>query len=814
MYSTEDGNIFFKTDNSERVRINSTGNVGIGTTLPSQTLHVQGNARITGALYDTNNQVGTASSVLISVGTGVSWSTFSGTGSNISISTNTTNQNQYLTYVTGVTSSVLGISSTGVVFNPGVGNFGINTSSPTARLSVVTPTTGDSILQVSDNVSTGSMFRVNSSTGYPLVDIDGDGTVLFLTPGNVGIGTTITSPTFKLEVGGDTNIKGTLTVNGINFGSSISIGGSMTVGTGFYGDGSKLTNVPGTISLSNNTANQNQYLSYGIGTGSTAILYVNTSGLVFNPGAGNLGINTLPTARLSVASTTGDSILQVSDNVASGSMFRVNSSTGYTLMDVDGDGTVLFPTGGNVGIGSIVTSPTNKLEVGGNVKITGALVDSTGQPGGSGQVLKSTVTGTQWDAAGLSNISISANTNSQSQYLTFVSSPTASVTGLNVNTTSGLVFDPGNGRLGINTVTPTSRLSVVTPTTGDSILQVADNFATGSMFRVNNTSGYPLVDIDGDGTVLFLTPGNVGIGSTIITPTNKLEVAGTVSATAFSGSGASLTTLNATNISSGTVPVLRLGSSGTRDATTYLRGDNTWATVSGNINIAANVDSQNQYLTFVAGTGSTSTLNANSNSSSGLVFNPGAGRLGINTSSPTSRLTVVTPTTGDSIFRVNDNVSSGSMLRVNDTTGYPLMDVDGDGTILFPGTGNFGIGPAAIFPTSKLEVDGNTSISGDLLFNSGYGSTATAYGCRAWVSFDTSGTRLGSGNVSSVVNNSTGTYTVNFTTSMPDINYSAISNSSSNTSSRVDTYNTGSLRVLTYDVGLTNPTRCSVAVFR
>ena len=46
-------------------------------------------------------------------------------------------------------------------------------------------------------------------------------------------------------------------------------------------------------------------------------------------------------------------------------------------------------------------------------------------------------------------------------------------------------------------------------------------------------------------------------------------------------SGVNLTALNATNLGSGTVPVSRLGASGTRDATTYLRGDNTWATVSG-----------------------------------------------------------------------------------------------------------------------------------------------------------------------------------------------------------------------------------------
>jgi plastocyanin len=52
-------------------------------------------------------------------------------------------------------------------------------------------------------------------------------------------------------------------------------------------------------------------------------------------------------------------------------------------------------------------------------------------------------------------------------------------------------------------------------------------------------------------------------------------------ATLPAASGANLTALNATELTSGTVPVLRLGASGTRDATTYLRGDNTWATVAG-----------------------------------------------------------------------------------------------------------------------------------------------------------------------------------------------------------------------------------------
>jgi hypothetical protein len=61
-----------------------------------------------------------------------------------------------------------------------------------------------------------------------------------------------------------------------------------------------------------------------------------------------------------------------------------------------------------------------------------------------------------------------------------------------------------------------------------------------------------------------------------------------------------------------------------------------------------------------------------------------------------------------------------------------------------------------------------------LKFNSGYGSVATAYGCRAWVNFNGTGTVAisASGNVSSITDNGTGNYTVNFAVAMPDANYS------------------------------------------
>jgi hypothetical protein len=56
--------------------------------------------------------------------------------------------------------------------------------------------------------------------------------------------------------------------------------------------------------------------------------------------------------------------------------------------------------------------------------------------------------------------------------------------------------------------------------------------------------------------------------------------------------------------------------------------------------------------------------------------------------------------------------------------------------------------------------------------------TAPIYPCRAWVNFNGQGTVAirASGNVSSITDNGTGDYTANFTTAMPDANYSTVSN--------------------------------------
>ena len=70
----------------------------------------------------------------------------------------------------------------------------------------------------------------------------------------------------------------------------------------------------------------------------------------------------------------------------------------------------------------------------------------------------------------------------------------------------------------------------------------------------------------------------------------------------------------------------------------------------------------------------------------------------------------------------------------------------------------------------------NTNFITPLRMREGFNATGNApvYAARAWVNFNGTGTVAirGSGNISSITDNGTGDYWVNFTSSMPDLNYS------------------------------------------
>jgi hypothetical protein len=116
---------------------------------------------------------------------------------------------------------------------------------------------------------------------------------------------------------------------------------------------------------------------------------------------------------------------------------------------------------------------------------------------------------------------------------------------------------------------------------------------------------------------------------------------------------------------------------------------------------------------------------------------------------------------------------------------------------------------------------GQFDSSANFKFNSGYGSVATAYGCRAWVNFNGTGTPAirASGNVTSITDNGTGDYTVNFTNAMPDANFAATGSAGAAASSNprilgINNRTTTTVRVSSGQTSLQDESEISVAVFR
>jgi hypothetical protein len=93
-------------------------------------------------------------------------------------------------------------------------------------------------------------------------------------------------------------------------------------------------------------------------------------------------------------------------------------------------------------------------------------------------------------------------------------------------------------------------------------------------------------------------------------------------------------------------------------------------------------------------------------------------------------------------------------------------------------------------------------------------TTLPLFGCRAWVNFDGTSvdgsnncTIRASGNVSSVVRNSTGIYTITFATAMPDANYCVIATSTLH----AGTSNAGVI-VSVHNTSGTTPTQSTTSV--
>lgn len=135
-----------------------------------------------------------------------------------------------------------------------------------------------------------------------------------------------------------------------------------------------------------------------------------------------------------------------------------------------------------------------------------------------------------------------------------------------------------------------------------------------------------------------------------------------------------------------------------------------------------------------------------------------SGQLGIAVTSPAAKLDVL----GDIFARA-------STLRFKDsgnTTQYGAIYGDATSFHVNAGVNNLIFYSAG---SERARIDS----SGNFHTKDGAGNVKPDYGCRAWVNFNGTGTVAirASGNVSSITDNGTGDYTVNFSTAMSDTNY-------------------------------------------
>ena len=152
------------------------------------------------------------------------------------------------------------------------------------------------------------------------------------------------------------------------------------------------------------------------------------------------------------------------------------------------------------------------------------------------------------------------------------------ITGQVINDTTGLV-------VGVTTVG--GGVSATDGFFSGIVTAVGDASFSGNV-SVGGTLTYEdVTNIDAVGLVTARNGIVVGSGITL-SKDGDIFATGVTTATTFSGSGASLTNLNASNLASGTVPSARLGS-GTASSSTFLAGDSTFKTVTGTtINSNAN----------------------------------------------------------------------------------------------------------------------------------------------------------------------------------------------------------------------------------
>lgn len=394
--------------------------------------------------------------------------------------------------------------------------------------------------------------------------------VSFLLPLSLGAQTTWTSPTqvppngnvdSPIHTGSSAQIK----TGGLSVGSFISNGityltGSTTIGNG-YSLPRQLLSIGSYLDIYSGAANNPSAASIRASSAGNLVLngslagnvYLNfdTGASTYIMGSGNTGIGTTnPTMKgtgvpkLHVFGNTGNNLALVVENAATGVndgatlQLKTGSSGNYWQWFTRGGDLYagvaniadyfVIKDGGAVGIG--VSAPAAKLDVAGTVKATGLQI--TGGSPASGKVLTSDASGNAtWQTAtggGTEVDTLQTVTNRGN-------STTQSVTTGGLTVTGAALVGTSAG-----TAMVTGRQVGSTYAYNDAIFKaITDNPSGASNYYIQGVTGgvggTTNFSVRADGQAYFA--GNTGVG--VSSPTQKLDVAGTVKATGLQITGGS-----------------------------------------------------------------------------------------------------------------------------------------------------------------------------------------------------------------------------------------------------------------------------------
>jgi trimeric autotransporter adhesin len=450
----------------ERMRILANGNVGVGTTTPTEKLDITGNIKTTGTVrvgaYTLPNTDGLSGQVLQTNGTGViNWQTPAGGFSLPALTSGS------LLFSNGTT---IAQNNSKMFWDNTNFRLGLGTVTPTQTLDVV----GGA--KISSLIGTGSRMVITDATGLLSSQAIPTGGVAD-NLGNHIATQNLNLSTFKLTGNGGTN------------GITIAASGAITANN-LAGTGSRMviTDATGLLSsqaiptggvadnLGNHTATQNLNLSTFklTGNGGTNGITIAANGAITANNLAGTGNRMVITDANGILST--QAISTGADNLGNHTATQNILLNGFTLTNNGTGGGLAITNTGNIGVG--IAAPVEKLDVVGNIKTTGTLkVGAYVLPntdGANGQVLQTNGTGTlnwQTPSAGFTLPALTTGS------LLFSNGTTIA------QNNSKLFWDNTNFRLGVGTITPSQALDV---TGGAKISSLA---GTGSRMVITDANG-------------------------------------------------------------------------------------------------------------------------------------------------------------------------------------------------------------------------------------------------------------------------------------------------------------------------------------